>query len=208
MLFVYAGTDTEKARAQMNAAIQKAAQESPVVRITDAHSAADLEAAIQDGGMFAEKRVVVFDQVLTHPELREILLRALPCIAESSEQFFMYESAPDAATRKAIEKHAKKSERFDAPKSAKKETIFALANAFQKGDKKALWVGYQEELAAGNAPEAIHGVLFWAAKQAFLRNPSQKNRALIASLAELPHEARRAGFDLEYALEHFVLSGV
>ena len=35
---------------------------------------------------------------------------------------------------------------------------------------------------------------------------SNRAKKLIAELAELPHEARRNNFDLEYALERFVLS--
>lgn len=206
MLYFYSGTDTEKVRTKMNTAIEKAARGADIVRITDAHSLADLEAALQGRGMFAQRRIVVFDGVLAHPELRDILLARLTQAAESADVFFVYEGAPDAAARKAVEKYAAQSERFDAPKTAKRENVFALANALQQGDKKTLWVGYQEEIHKGAAPEAIHGVLFWAAKQALLRGNSPHNRALVAELAALPHEARRRGFDLEYALEHFVLS--
>jgi hypothetical protein len=208
MLYFFSGTDSDTLRAKLGAAVEKTAGKSTIVRITDAHAIADLMAALSGGGMFAERRVVVFDQVLTNLEMRDALLGRMPEIASADEHYFIVELAPDAATRKQIEKHAKKSERFDARKSAKKESIFRLANALQRGDKKALWVGYQEELAAGKAPEAIHGVLFWAAKQHLLRSDTQKARALVAALAELPHEARRAGFDLEYALEHFVLARV
>jgi hypothetical protein len=66
------------------------------------------------------------------------------------------------------------------------------------------------------APEAIHGVLFWGAKDMFLKSlpagrqdaSAEHERAgtLVAELSELPHEARRRGFDLEYALERYILS--
>ena len=35
----------------------------------------------------------------------------------------------------------------------------------------------------------------------------ERAKKLIALLAELPHETRRRGVELEYALERFVLSG-
>ena len=89
-------------------------------------------------------------------------------------------------------------------------TVFRLADALRAGNKKALWVGYQRELQHGAAPEALHGVLFWAAKDMVLKSSgsAQKSHAknLIAELATLPHEARRQGEDLEYALERFILS--
>jgi DNA polymerase III delta subunit len=206
VLYVFTGNDTEKARAAMQVACDEAAKGASVVRITDAHSRTDLEAALGGQGLFGEERVVVFDNVFLNDEMRELLVRELPRLAKSDEVFFMIEGALDAVTRKGIEKYAEKFERFDARVAKKQETIFSLANALQAGKKKDLWVGYQRELLAGEAPEAIHGVLFWAAKQYYLRNSSERARKLVAELAELPHEARRRGEDLEYALERFVLS--
>ena len=207
MLYFFTGTDTERARNAMSAALAKAKQKN-VLRITDAHSAADLEAALGGAGMFGEKRVVVLDSVLGNEELRERLLARLKGTSASEDMFLMLETAVDADTRKSVEKYAEKTERFDVPKKERDNSIFSLANAFQRGQRKELWVGYQRELLKGSAPEAIHGTLFWAAKQAFLRSDTPRSRTLVARLAELPHEARRKGIDLEYALEHFVLSGV
>ncbi len=208
MLYLITGTDTEKARAKLNAAIEKVAKKATIIRITDAHATADLEAALQGGGMFGGAPVVVLDNVFANEELRTIVIARLPTLAKSADHVFMYESAPDAATRKQLEKYAETAERFDAAKSMKKDNFFALANYLQQGKKKELWVTYQREILAGKAPEAIHGILFYGAKQSLMRNPrDQKSRARVAVLAELPHQARRQGMELEYALEHFVLSG-
>lgn len=209
MLYLYTGTDTETVRAKLNAAVEKASKKSTVVRITDAHTLADLAAALQGGGMFGGERTIVLDNVLLNIEMEAYVMERLDSLAKSEESIYMYEAAPTAAVRKTLEKYAEKSERFDAEKGGKKDnSIFALANALQSGKKKDLWVGYQREIAAGKAPEAIHGALFWGAKQLLLRSNTPRARALVAQLAELPHEARRSGFELEYALEHFVLSGV
>ncbi len=206
MLYFYSGTDTDKARNALNGSVEKLAKKTPVVRITDVHTRADVDAALQGGGMFGGERVVVFDNVYANDDLREVLAESLPRIAKSKDIFFMIEGALDVATRKSVEKYATEFERFDAKKAAKEETIFSLANALQAGKKKDLWVGYQRELHSGKAPEAIHGVLFWAAKQLLLKSDTPRARELVAELAALPHEARRQGFELEYALEHFVLS--
>ena len=206
MLYFFTGTDTEKARDAMNIALQKMAKKKNVLRMTDAHTVADLEAALGGTGMFGDERIVVLDNVLGNDELRERLLVRLKDIAKSDDVFFMLETTIDADTRKSVEKYSEKTERFDAPKKDRDNSIFSLANALQRGQRKELWVGYQRELLKGNVPEAIHGTLFWAAKQAFLRSDTPRTRALVAELAELPHEARRRGFELEYALEHFVLS--
>ena len=207
MLFFYSGNDSEKLREKLNAAIEKI-QGAEVLRVTDAHSIHDLHAALSGGGMFsAGKRVVVLDSVLSNIEMSAVVLPQLARLKESTDTFFLVAAETNAATRKMLEKYADKPERFDAAKVKKEETVFALANALQRGKKKDLWVGYQREIASGKSPESIHGVLFWAAKQQLLRSPQDpRARRMIAQLAALPHEARRAGFDMEYALEHFVLS--
>jgi DNA polymerase III delta subunit len=211
MLYFFIGTDREKARTQMNAAIARAAGKSTVVRISDAHTVADLEMALRGAGMFDTTRVVVFDSVCANEEMRAILLDALPRISKSPDAFFLLEEKPDAQTKRTIEKYAEKTEKFDAVAQKKENFIFALANALRRGDKKTLWLGYQRELAAETAPEAIHGVLFWGAKDMLLKSrpaSAERRRAeqLIAELAELPHEARRKGVELEYALEALILS--
>ena len=207
MLYFYSGTDREKARTAMNAAAKKVSKN--IVRITDANVPADLAAAFGGGGMFHEPRVVVLNGVLGSEEMRAILLDALAYMRDSEETFFILEEKPDAATRKQIEKYAERSERYDKPGGKKSGDIFAIAGALRRADKKALWVNYQRQLAENAAPEAIHGVLFWAAKDMFqkARTDAEKSRAtaLLEDLAELPHESRRRGVELEYTLEMFVL---
>ncbi|MDO8514446.1 MAG: hypothetical protein Q7S50_02800 [bacterium] len=219
MMYFFVGTDREKTRAAMDAAIKKLPKENVrVVRISDAHTSEDLRATLQGAGMFGEARVVVLDGVFANEEMMPLAESALPAMKKSSETFFILEEKPLADVRKKIEKYAEKTERYDAAGKKRDGSIFGLSNALARKDKKALWVGYQRELAKGTAPEAIHGVLFWAVKDLFMKSlPAGRqeatgahNRAkkLIAELAELPHEARRRGEELEYALERFVLSGV
>lgn len=208
MLYFYSGTDREKARAKMDADIAKTAgRGAQVLRVTDAHTLEDLHAALRGGGMFAQERVLVFESLSANAEMLDILLEALPLLSKATEAAFVFEERPLADLRKKIEKHAAKSEKFDAPKKERDSGVFAMANALRRGDKKALWVSYMRELAKETAPEAIHGVLFWAAKDMYLKDGGTDGRArrLVADLAALPHEARRRGEDVEYALERFVL---
>ena len=182
-----------------------------VVRISDANRPDDLRASLTSGGMFASERIVVLEGLFENIEMRAIMLEQLPILKKSTDLFYILEEKPDAATKKQIEKYSETFEKFDAAKKADSgTTIFALANALRAGDKKALWVGYHRELQNDAAPEAIHGVLFWAAKDMVLKSRSEQESSraknLIATLTELPHEARRQGEDLEYALERFVLS--
>ncbi|MEK7133782.1 MAG: hypothetical protein AAB804_01785 [Patescibacteria group bacterium] len=213
MLYFFSGTDREKARAALNAALEKAAKKvSRIARVTDANTRADLQSVLQGGGMFGETRTIVFDGTLANEEMRDLVTNSLPALKESRETFFILEERPDADTRKRIEKYAERSERFDTAGKRRDGSVFAMANALAKRDKRALWLNYQGELAKGTAPEAIHGVLFWGAKDMLLRSrvggSSERAQKLVAALAELPHESRRRGEELEYALERFVLSGL
>ncbi len=206
MIHLVLGTDRAKARTHLTRAVAK--EKARVVRITDANSLADLNAALQGEGLFAERRVLVFENVCAESILCEGLLAALPALKESSQIAYIYEEKPLADLRKKLEKYVETVEKFDAPKGERDTSIFALANALRRGDKKALWVSYMREIGKGAAPEAIHGVLFWAAKDSLLKSGdgTAQEKGLVATLAELPHEARRRGEDLEYALERFVLS--
>ena len=211
MLIFYSGSDTKKAREEMNKEVALVSKGARVVRINDTNSTDDLYASLQGGGLFGERHVFVIDDVSLNEEMFAVLLQILEGMKESEEPFFIFEASPDAATRRTIEKCAETSKRFDAPKKKRDDGVFALANAQRRATKKALWAGYQRELIKGNAPEAIHGVLFWGAKEILLKSregnaESRRAQRLVAELAELPHEARSNNFPLEYALERFMLS--
>jgi hypothetical protein len=211
MINLYLGTDRDKARVAMNRAVTKAAQGGEIIRITDAHTVDDLRTALQGGGMFGGNRVLVFEGVCANPDLCDVMLPALQSLAQGHEDAFIYEEKPLTDLRKKLEKHAENIEKFDAPKKERGTDIFILANALRKGDKKALWVGYMQEVGRGSAPEMVHGLLFWAAKDMVLKaeaSAASRTRAakLVADLTELPHEARRRGEDIEYALERFALA--
>lgn len=212
MLYVYTGTDRVKARAALAEALEKQRKGRRAVRITDANAPEDLRAALQGGGLFGEARALVFENVFGDPVLGAMLLAALPDFTHSDEQIFVYEEKPSAELRKKLEKYAERAERYDAPARGESGDVFAVASALKRGDKKAAWVGFRREVMAGKAPEALNGVLFWAAKDLFLKSKTgsaERERAarLVSSLAALPHEARRRGVELEYALEAYLLSG-
>ena len=211
MLQAFLGTDRKKALAALNAAVSKTT--TSVIRVSDASSLDDLRAALAGGGMFAEKRAVVLDRVSDNEEMWGMLLHALPTLKEQLDHYYIYEEKADAATKKLFQKNADKIETFDAPKSAKlRPTVFALVNHMQAGDKKKLWIAYQQELLNGNAAEMIHGTLFWGMKQALLTardaRSVERSRRLVAELTELPHVSRRRGEELEYALELFILTSI
>ena len=214
MLHLFVGTDRKAAREAMDAQITTHWRDRERIAVSDASELADLEMSMRGGGLFGSVRVVVLDSVLGNESMRETVLANLSALKTSEDVFFLLEEKVDAATKKQVGKYAESVAVFDEAKVAKNDnSAFGLANALRRGDKKALWVGMMREFAQGKAPEMIHGLLFWAAKQALLSSKQgtreyERAKMLVASLAELPHESRRMGFELEYALERFALSCV
>lgn len=208
VIYLYLGSDRETARREMRKEISRVAKEAEIVRITDAHSRDDLLAALGGRGMFDSRKIVVLDGVFANEEMGRVALDSLPRLKGAEDHIFILEEKLAADARRQIEKYADGSKAFGAPKEKERKDIFALAYALKGGDKKKLWVEYQRALARDEAPEAIHGVLFWGAKDMFLKERGARRvRAarLLASLAELPHLARRRGVELEYALERYIL---
>lgn len=206
MLHVFVG---ERSRAME--ALRSAAgnvKGATVLRVSDASSPQELATAF-GRGLFKEKKVVIMDSVFENAELKEIFLAALEGVAHSDDHIFVFAEKVDAKTRKTLEKYGKLTE-YKALARKESGSIFALANALQRGDKKGLWIGLERELLAGSAPEAIHGVLFWGAKQMLLSARDEGKRTAakryVATLAELPHAARRGNVPLDHALIQFALS--
>jgi hypothetical protein len=207
MLYLYFGTDIEKARAAARARAGERA-----LRITDAHTVEDLGAALLGGGMFGAEQTVILDRIFANGAMHEIIFAKLSTLRDSRDSFHLVTEKLDVTSQKMIEKHASEVQKFEMAKGSREvSTVFALANALKRGDKKILWVALQREFLNDAAPEALHGMLFWAAKDMFLKSrlgSTDRARAakLVAQLAELPHEARRRGEELSYALERFTLA--
>jgi len=209
MIDVFLGTDSKKARAALHAAMGKV--EGSIIRLTDTSAIEDVRAALRGGGMFAQVRIILFDRLSDNAELWHTVLDSLEQLAQTPERQFLIEEKVDAATKRLFAKYAASMQTFDAAKKGKERpSVFAMVDYLRARDKKRLWVAYQQELAQGNAAEAIHGVLFWGVKQALLAARStqdiERGKKLIITLTELPHESRRRGEELEYALERFILT--
>ncbi len=210
MLYLLLGTDKTKARE----AARKLGKGAEELRINDASGVQDLEAALRGGGLFGSKHLVLLEGILANEDMRVFLERSIDVLGDSPDTFCVLEDKLDAATRKRFEKYTQKTEVFDLPmnKAAHDDNFFALANALRAGSKKDLWLVLERELLGGKAPEMLHGSLFWAAKQMVLKPRKaadrERGKRLVEALAALPHEARRRGEELDYALERFALSGI
>jgi DNA polymerase III delta subunit len=234
MLLVYTGTDVSAAKHALGSAIQRILQDirgANVIRFDEetftTESALD---ALAEGNLFAEKNIVVFDNILTHPDGEDFYLsRDL----QSEHYVFIRETQPK---KPILSRFSKNSEvyTFMLPKEEKKVdySAFALTDAAMIRDKKNAWVEFEKSRRRGEAMEAIHGMLFWAFKtlvaiatlakddvlasgvKAFSYSKGLSgakkytNEELVKKLDDLKdmyHRAHRGECDLEFSLEQFLL---
>lgn len=214
MLYVFGG-DAVKSRARLRAALDSLAQRAPdahVLRITDEDiEQADVPALLSMQGLFYAKRIIVLDNALTEKSAQEKIFPRLKEMAQSEHVFFILEESLSAGMRKQFAAHATKAELAEQKEPKEKQGAdWSATNALERRDGNALWVAIVKSLLGGASPEQVHGQLFWKAKQMVLERRFRVwNEAavkeLVGSLVELPHEARRRGVEMEYALERFAL---
>lgn len=179
MIYLFLGTDKEKARKQANALVltaKKKHTEADFFKLTaENFSDSKLQELISNQGLFYSGSIVFADSVLANEEFGEVILKNLKEIKESPNFFVFLEEKLNKKELEKFEKYAekvleyKKAER----KLTKKEELaqrgekidfFEFANALGERDKKTLWALYQDALFEGVPAEEVHGIFFWQVK--------------------------------------------
>mgnify|MGYP002725446317 CR=1 FL=1 len=176
MLYIYYGTDIEKARGKVRATIEGMLAKNPdalSLRVTlENFEDFDLTELVQAQALFKNEYIVLLDNLLAEEVSQDVVTQFLKEIAESSNIFFLLEEKIDAKTLKKLEKVAKKVQYFELKAQSSKLkasfNTFSLADAFGEKNKKKLWTLYSKAKFAGVSDEEIHGVLFWMAKSMLL----------------------------------------
>ncbi len=229
MIYLFTGTDTEKARATAFAWVAKARAKEPnlayarVAReeLTDAL----LADAAQSGGLFARRLLVLLDDPYQAAKaqggdedsvevelLQNVLDDHLDALAASENAVLILAPGLAAAKRKKIEGLAKMTYAYDAPARASAARGFnsALVNALASRSREKLWLEIERALLAGDAPEMLHGTLHWKARDLMEKGSRawepHEARQLSLELIALLQESRRGGLALPLALERWSLS--
>ncbi len=234
MLLAFVGDDTLAARAALRNAVQRLQDEVPganFVKFDDQNfsTSAALE-AFAEGNLFAPKNIIIFDDILSHPEGEAFYLKQE---LSTDHIVIVRETSPKKPVVTKLEKYGPVSA-FALPKKEKKNdfSAFALADAAMVRDRKTAWVEFEKSRRRGEAMEALHGMLFWAFKtltavatlpkadalasgikansySSGLRGMEKYKPAEICSrldeLKDMYHRAHRGECDLEYSLEQFLL---
>lgn len=235
MLHIIYGTDRENVRAQFHKTREisrERCDNEHLVRAGEVVGDFLMEAA-SSVGLFGEKALYIFDNILDKEEEQEIIVAHANVLGASPNYFLVCESDFEKSLLKGLDEGGVSTQECVAVKTNSRPVfnIFSLGDALGRRSKKELWSLYQEAREAEIAPEEICGTLFWAVKNLALMkdapvgalcglNPfvAKKTREfannyskeeivdLSRSLIAAYHNAHRGGEPMDIALERFALS--
>lgn len=225
MIYLFHGSDVEKARSKAFEWVAKARAKEPelsYVRLArEELSDAALTDAAQSGGLFVKRLLILLDDPFPAKRTEEdeedelssgtIVEDHLDELVKSDNAIIILAPKLPSAKAKKLAAKAKMTYVFDAPAREDARGFNApLVNALAARSPEKLWTEVNRSLRAGDAPEMLHGLLHWKARD-LMSNGSrlwkpEEARALSLSLIELLQESRRGGTDLAESLERFSLS--
>jgi len=214
MIYLFSGSDVEKVRAKAFEWIAKARAKEPnlaYVRLSpeEITSPALLEAA-ESGGLFIQRLLVLLDNPLDK-EAEDVFEAHLDALVQSDNAIVVLAPKLAAAKAKKLVPRAKKVYTFNVPLPAEIRAFNAgLVNALAAKNREKLWVEIHRALRAGDAPEMLHGLLHWKARDLMEKESriwsAEESRQLSLDLIRLLQGSRRGKLPLEESLEKFALS--
>jgi DNA polymerase III delta subunit len=228
MMYLFYGNDVEKVRTKAFEWVAAARKKEPnlaYVRLArEELTDAALEDAALSGGLFVKRLLILIDDPFpnaraTNDDDERDIENASSLIEEHIDQLAASDNAiiilaPKLAASKAkkLVAKAEKEYKYDKPAAREDARGFnsALVNALSARSREKLWLEINRALLAGDAPEMLHGLLHWKARDLMEKGSrawSQKeSRQLSLALIELLQNSRRGGLDLSLSLEQFALT--
>ncbi len=221
MIYFFSGSDTETVRKKAFAWVEAARRKEPQLIYTrlaaDDISTASLAEVAGAGALFVKRLLVLLDDPLFSPAgtqsapTREVFFENLDALARSDNAIIVLAPNLTPLLAKKISAKATKEYRYDHTRvKSIRGFNSALVNALAARDAQKLWLEVVRAFRAGDAPEMVHGLLHWKARDLMKKGsrvwtPAEA-RALSLKLIILLGDARRTGTDLALALERFALS--
>lgn len=216
MIYLFHGSDVEKARAKAFEWVAKARAKEPNLiyarlareELTDA----TLEDAALSGGLFVKRLLVLIDDPFQEENQTDILEEHIDALVTSDNAILILAPKLAAAQAKKLVAKAKVEYKFDKTVTREVARGFNsnLVNALAVRSREKLWLEINRALSAGDAPEMLHGLLHWKARDLMEKGSRvwkpQESRALSLSLISLLQSSRRGGLDFSLSLERFALS--
>ena len=228
MIYLFHGTDIEKTRTKAFEWVAKARAKEPnlaYVRLArEELTSAALEDATLSGGLFVKRLLILIDDPFpgaratseeeseTEESKGNIFEEHIDALAASDNAIIIL--APKLAPAKAKKLAAKAKMTYAYDKLAAREDARGfnsnLVDALSARSREKLWLEINRALYAGDAPEMLHGLLHWKARDLMEKGSrtwkTEESRALSLSLISLLQTSRRGGLELSESLEKFALS--
>lgn len=235
MLFVYHGNDIQKRRekiANLKETLLKKRSDAEVYSFdADEFSQDQLTELVSGRGLFEDKYIVFFYHVLTIEEGEEAVSVHLEKMAEAEHVFVLIEDELSDEHETKLSEHAHRIKKLHTGSTDDEQEPWPLADAYGDRESKNGWRQLHKALASpNNTPESIQGLLWWQTKMIWLAkrtdsadeanvsgypykkaNGFEKNFSQqelyrkTKQLITMYHEAHRGEYELEDALEQFIL---
>lgn len=215
VIYLFYGSDTNKVRSkafQWVASARAKAPEAIYVRLdAGAITPESLLEVAGTQGLFYAKTLTLLDDPFSQSAVGELVLENLKLLAESPNPIAILAPKLLATRVKKIEAKAEKVFVVDV-KDKKSARGFngTLVNALGEKNGELLWKEVVKALREGDAPEAIHGLLHWKARDMMVKGNrvwgEEGARKLSVELIELLSDSRGGELTLTLSLERFALS--
>lgn len=226
MIYLFYGSDVEKVRRRAFEWIAAAKEKEPNLAYVRLAREELTDAALEDvasaGGLFVQRLLILIDD--PYPKARaadaeedeeaapSVFEEHLDALAASDNAMVILAPKLPAAKAKKLVAKAKVAYRYDAPAPREDARGFnaGLVNALASRSRERLWLEINRALHAGDAPEMLHGLLHWKARDLMEKGSRawkpQESRQLSLTLIGLLQDSRRKGLDLALSLERWSLS--
>ncbi|MBY0110923.1 hypothetical protein K2Y00_02880 [Patescibacteria group bacterium] len=214
MMYLFHGSDAGKTRAkafQWITAARAKQPEAPYLRF-DATSLSEtaLLNALATQGLFFKKSLILIDDPFSVAESGAVVVEHLEEIQKTENIVAILAPKLLAARVKKLETKAEKVFVCDAAEKKVRGFNSGLVNALAAKDQALLWKEVVKALREGDAPEAVHGLLHWKARDMMQKGSPKWGkdgaRVLSRRLIELLSDSRSGDLPLAASLERFALT--
>ncbi len=226
MIYLFHGSDVEKTRTKAFEWVAKARAKEPnlaYVRLArEELTPAALEDAALSGGLFVQRLLILIDDPFSNVKdfvnlssdegfTKSILEEHLDNLAASDNAIIILAPRLASAKAKKLLGKVKVEYKYDAQAALEDKRGFNsnLVNALAGRSREKLWLEINRALRAGDAPEMLHGLLHWKARDIIEKGSRawtpKEARQLSLALIALLQSSRRSGLDLALSLERFAL---
>jgi hypothetical protein len=217
MIYLFHGSDVGKVRRYAFEWIAVARAKEPNLAYarlsSDELTANALGDATISGGLFIKRVLILIDDPFQKEDSAILLEEHLNALADSDNAIIIIAPKLTAAKAKKISAKAKVEYKYDTPAAHEAARGFNsnLVNALATRNREKLWLEINRALRAGDAPEMLHGLLHWKARDLMEKGSrvwnQNESRQLSLSLIALLQKSRSSdGLELSECLEKFALS--